>query len=179
MGTGKRWTLAAVASLATAVLMLPAGSAGQSGPVAQTTSTCHSHLNNGAGGHLGDPSAPCIIGNVDIECTERAGRCEGACGDKLVSCNWKKYMNCTVSKELGKVVKVVEDREEGLEGTRIENPHKTVTCRGPATILAAYVTNGKRTSLGGFKPIKHGEHSVTVTLYLRKDFPGLDVMAQH
>lgn len=174
MGTGKRWALAAVASLATAALMLPAGSAGQSSPAARASSTCHSHLSNGADGHLGAPSAPCIIGNVDIECSERAGRCEGACGDKLVSCNWKRYMDCRVSAELGKVVKVVEDEKEGLEGTRIENPHKTVTCKGPATILAAYTTNGR-----GYKSTAHGAHLLSVTLYLRKDFPGLEVMAQH
>jgi hypothetical protein len=161
--------------------MLPAGSAAHSGPAAaRASSTCHSHLSNGAGGHVSrEPSSPCILGNVLIECSERAGRCEGACGEKLVSCNWRRYMDCRVSAELGKVVKVVEDREEGLEGTRIENPHKTVTCKGPATILAAYVTNGKRASLGGYKPAGHGAHSLSITLYLRKDFPGLEVMAQH
>lgn len=179
MGTGKRWALAAVTTLATAALMVPAGSARQSSPAAGTSSTCHSHLSNGAGGHLGAPSAPCIIGNVLAECVEKAGRCEGACGDKLVSCNWRKYMNCTISKELGKVVKVVEDPKEGLEGTRIENSHRTVTCKGPATILAAYIS-GEHGPDGGYTPVtRHGAHTLSVTLYLRKGFPGLVVMAQH
>lgn len=121
--------------------------------VPMTHTTCHAYLDNGSSGHLSsDPSSPCIVGNVIVQCGYD------------YPCENSKYLKCKLSAELGKVVHF--PLPEGLEGTRIEHPHKDVTCKGSATILKAYVLKGEHEPYV-YQLVRHGRHSLTITLYIR------------
>jgi hypothetical protein len=138
-----------------------ANSSAASGPTAQMA--CY---------HLFEKelSSPCRVGNELITCGYVFGACESS-----------SHLKCKLSAEEGKVVKFMQEPKEDIEGQRIENPHKTVTCKGSATILAVYYwENGMRGH--HFEQVRqHGTHSLTVTLYARSHGfrdDGLSVMAQ-
>ena len=126
-------------------------------PVAR--SACH-HI------HPSESSSPCIIGNIIVECGYAFGSCESS-----------RYLKCKLSADLGKVVKF--KLTEGLEGTRVENPHKTVTCKGSAMILKLYIWKHVRTPYVWQLVRAHGAHSLAVTLYPKRNDQGLLVLAQH
>jgi hypothetical protein len=136
-----------------------ASSSGASGPIAH--SACH---------HLFEKqlNSPCLVGNELAQCGYAFGACENS-----------SHLKCKESREEGKVVKVVEDKEEDLETTRVENPHKTITCKGSATILAVYAWEN-RTYTHHFQAVAHGTHSLVTTLYPLHRFraDGLTVMGQ-
>jgi hypothetical protein len=116
-------------------------------------------------------SSPCRVGNELVTCGYVFGACESS-----------SHLKCKLSGEEGKVVKFMQEPKEDIEGQRIENPHKTVTCKGSATILSVYYwENGMRGH--HFEQVRpHGTHTLTVTLYARahgfRD-DGLSVMAWH
>ena len=115
------------------------------------------------------PGSPCRIGNVLVDCGYRLGACE-----------YSKYLRCKISAyEEGTVVKYPVDPGEGIEGTRLENPHKKVICKGSATILKSFYWEFP----DGYQVATvHSAHSLSVTLYYRhhgfRD-DGLVIFAQH
>jgi len=117
------------------------------------------------------PNSPCVAGNIVIECGYGFGACE-----------YSKYLKCKLSAEKGKIVKFMVNPGEGIEGTRVENPYKIVTCKGSATILAAYLYEQRTRSTVYQLVSPHGAHSLTVTLHYRRHGfrdDGLLIMAQH
>jgi hypothetical protein len=112
-----------------------------------------------------------MAGNIIAECGYRFGACENDKGSR--------FFKCKISAELGKTVKVVENAKEGLEGTRVENPHKTITCKGSATILKAYVIKREQTPYVYRLVRAHSRHLLVVTLYFHRDDRQFLVMAQH
>jgi hypothetical protein len=154
--------VALLAVLAFAALS-PAGvmaTSSRSGPLAHTA--CR---------HFGEkePRSPCRVGNILF-----------SCGYALGACEYSKYLKCKVSRLEGTVVKFVQEPKEGIEGQRIENQHKTVTCKGTATILKVYLVKGPEAPYT-YKLVTTPAHSFTVTLYPNThDRPDeLVVMAQH
>jgi xanthosine utilization system XapX-like protein len=115
---------------------------------------------------MGQPSTPCKVGNIVVEC-----------GYGLGSCEYSRYLKCKMSAEKGQHVKVVENGEVVLE--HLANTYKTVKCHGSATILKAYFVEFTY----HYQPVtKHGKHSLTVTLHYRHNgfrADGLLIFAQH
>jgi hypothetical protein len=166
MGAGQRRRSSVVVLVACLValgvmgLSPAASSSAASGPIARTA--CH---------RLGEkePRSPCVIGNILF-----------SCGYALQACEYSRYFKCHVSGFEGKVVKVVEDKEEELETTEIVNPHKTMRCKGSATILKVYIWKGPEAPYT-YKLVKTPAHSFVLTLYSSSHGPledGLVVMAQ-
>jgi hypothetical protein len=113
-------------------------------------------------------TAPCVVGNIVVNC-----------GYGLGSCEYSQYLRCKISGEKGKVVKYIVDPGEGIEGTRIENPYKVVTCHGSAKILRVYLEE----FTAHYQSVTvHGAHSLTVTLHYRRHGfrdDALLIFAQH
>jgi hypothetical protein len=150
---------ACVVALGVMKLSPAAGSSAPSGSLAHAA--CH-HL------FEKESNSPCLVGNELAQCGYAFGACENS-----------SHLKCKESREEGKVVKVVEDKEEELETTRVENPHKTITCKGTATILEVYAWEN-RTYTHRFQVVAHGTHSLVTKLYPLHRFraDGLTVMAQ-
>jgi hypothetical protein len=151
----------AVLPIATFIPVGAMATSTKSVPVAH--SACH-HF-------AGATRAPCVVGNVLVECGFRFGACE-----------YQKYLRCTMSAEKGKIVHFIEDPNGPIIGTRLENVYKIVTCKGSATILKVYVDEGRTRSWVYQLVGAHGAHSLTVTLYYRSHGfrdDGLLIMAQH
>jgi len=153
----------AALSLATPFAVSATATSTKSAPVAH--SVCH-HV-------VGEARAPCIIGNVLVECGLRFGACEST---------KSRYFECKISAETGKIVHFVEDPNGPIIGTRLENAYKLVTCKGSATILKVYIWKGEHAPYVWQLVRAHSAHSLTIALHWRSHSlsdNGLDIFAQH